>query len=203
MLTIAFLVMVVGCNRETRYKILTFFFEGVPPLDSDSQAVETKTTTAVDKSPQSAVAKEKPISRILKQKRSSRHDPVGDCSKCHIGAMGSGQRQLLKPLPDLCYSCHTDYHAGDGYLHGPIMVGECVFCHDPHRSKYVHLQKAPQPKLCYQCHLHENMVTIANHTEMQETICTDCHDPHVSSMRKLLKSSKKLREDPNIVNLSK
>ncbi|MHC4359390.1 MAG: cytochrome c3 family protein [Planctomycetota bacterium] len=170
-------------------------------MDSEGQTVESK--MAVDKSPRSAVAIEKSVSRISKQSRSSRHDPVGDCSKCHIGAMGSGQRQLVKPMPDLCYSCHTNYHVADGYLHGPIVVGECVFCHDSHQSKYVHLQKAPQPKLCYQCHLPEDVVTIADHQEKQETICTDCHDPHVSSMRKLLKSSKKLKEDPNTINLSK
>jgi len=186
MLAGVFPVIVAGCDREARYKILTFFFEGVPPLDGEKDAVETEITT-VDESLQPAVAQKKNVSRILQQRRSSKHDSVADCNKCHMGGMGSGKRQLIRPMPDLCYSCHTNYHAGGGYLHGPIAVGECVFCHDPHRSKYVHLQKAPQPKLCYQCHVLEGIKLVAGHQEMQDTICTDCHDPHVSSMENLLK----------------
>ena len=136
-LMMLFMIMVVGCKRETRHKILTFFFEGVPPLDSESQTDESE--MAIDELAQSAVTKEKPVSRISKQSHSSKHNSVRDCSKCHIGAMGSGQRQLVKPIPDLCYSCHTNYSAAGGYLHGPIAVGECVFCHDSHQSKYVYL----------------------------------------------------------------
>ena len=201
MLVGVFPVIITGCDREARYKILTFFFEGVPPLDGEENAVETEITT-VDKSPQPAVAQKKNISRILQQRRSSKHDWVADCNKCHMGGMGSGKRQLIRPMPDLCYSCHTNYYAAAGYLHGPIAVGECVFCHNPHKTKYVYLQKAPQPELCYRCHVRENMVTITGHKENMETICTDCHDPHVSSMKMLLKPVNELNDDPNTVNLS-
>jgi len=203
MLINIFLGMVLGCNREARYKILTFFFEGVPPLGSENQTVETETTMDVDELSQTHVAGEKSVSRPLRQKRTSKHKPVSDCSTCHIGGMLTGERQLARPMPDLCYSCHTDYNAVGGYLHGPIAVGECSFCHDSHYSKYVYLQKAPQPELCYQCHLRENIATIAGHQENKEMICTKCHDPHVSSMKKLLKSPKKFKNDPNTVNLSK
>jgi predicted CXXCH cytochrome family protein len=201
MLAGLFSVIIAGCDREARYKILTFFFEGVPPLDGEENAMETEITT-VEEATQPAVAQKKNVSRILQQRRFTKHDFVTDCNKCHMGGMGSGERQLIRPMPDLCYSCHTDYYATDGYLHGPIAVGECVFCHNPHKSKYVYLQEAAQPELCFRCHVRGNMVTITDHQEKLETICTDCHDPHVSSMKMLLKPVDKLNDDPNTVNLS-
>lgn len=194
------LVIVAGCDRESRYKVLTFFFEGVPPLDGEKDAAGSGVTTT-DESLQSVVG-EKPVSRVSKQSRKVKHKPVKNCNKCHMGGMNSGQRKLIMPMPDLCYSCHTNYHEADGYVHGPIAVGDCIFCHDPHGSKYVHLLKAPQPKLCEQCHIPEYMEFISGHETMPDTICTDCHDPHVSSMKKLLKPIDRGEEDPNTVNLS-
>ena len=201
MLAGVFPVIVAGCDREAKHKILTFFFEGVPPLDGE-KAGETATTT-IDGSLQ-PVVEEEAVSIKSKQLGSVRHEPARNCesNKCHIGGMNSGQQGLVEPMPDLCYSCHTDYHTCGDNLHGPIAVGECVFCHDPHRSKYVHLQKAPQPELCYQCHVPEEIKLVAGHQEMQDTICTDCHDPHVSSMEKLLKPVVRDEENPNTVNLS-
>ncbi len=35
MLGVAAVFYIVGCSRENKHKILTFFFEGVPSLDSD------------------------------------------------------------------------------------------------------------------------------------------------------------------------
>ncbi len=202
-----FLAMAVGCDRNARYKILTFFFEGVPPLDSDISAAKNKITKTITKkndagSPTATVVGEK-LTRLLKQKRASKHKQVRNCSRCHVGNFGSGRRELIKALPDLCYSCHTNYHDAGGYLHAPVQVGDCVACHDAHQSMYVHLQKAPLPQLCLQCHLPEDMKTIEDHEDKLESICTDCHDPHTSSMRKLLKPSEQLKNDPNTVNFSK
>ncbi len=199
--------MAVGCDRDARYKILTFFFEGVPPLDSDSSAAKIKITKTITKKTGAeyqteTVVKER-LTRLSKQKRASKHKEVRDCSGCHVGKFGSGRRALIKALPDLCYSCHTNYHDAGGYLHAPVRVGDCVVCHDAHQSMYVHLQKAALPQLCLQCHLPEDMKTIEDHEDKLESICTDCHDPHTSSMRKLLKPPEQLENDPNIVNLSK
>jgi predicted CXXCH cytochrome family protein len=196
-------VIVAGCNREAKHKILTFFFEGVPPLDSEKIAVETEMTMAVDESPQPVVAGKKIISRVLKQRRASKHESVSDCGKCHLGGMGMGQQQLVEPLPDLCYSCHANFEALGDFLHGPISVGNCVFCHDAHQSRYVHLQKAPQPGLCYLCHGREDMSDIADHQDREEIICTDCHDPHAGSTRMRLKPFEEPKGDPNIIDLSK
>lgn len=196
-------VVVTGCDREARYKILTFFFEGVPPLDREKTAVETEMTMADDESQQTVVAEEKPVSRVLQQGRPSKHKLVADCNRCHIGGMGSGQRQLVEPLPDLCYSCHATFEIPGDSLHGPIVVGDCVFCHDAHQSRNVHLQKAPQPDLCYLCHRREDMSDIADHQDKEEIICTDCHDPHAGSTRLRMKPFEEPQGDPNIIDLSK
>ncbi len=191
------LALVSGCDRGSRHKVLTFFFEGVPPLDADRQAADTEAT--VKESP--AVADEK-LAGVSRQVSASRHEAGNDCQQCHLEQGGWDEKRLAEPLPDLCYSCHTDYGNAGGFLHGPIAAGECVFCHDPHRTKYVHLQKAPQPKLCYQCHLQEDIESIADHQDEQHQICTECHDPHMGSTRNLLKSQLESSDGPDSADLS-
>ncbi len=66
------LAVLSGCDRGARHKVLTFFFEGVPPPDADRQAADTK--TPVEESP--AVAVEP--GRITNQTDTSEHDPGGD-----------------------------------------------------------------------------------------------------------------------------
>ena len=195
-----FLIVLVGCDRAARHKVLTFFFEGVPPLETDSQAVGTKTPAG--ESPELVAAKQK-ATILDSQRGSSTHEPSKECDKCHLEQGGWNQERLAEPLPDLCYSCHTDYNAAAGHLHGPIAVGECLFCHEVHQSKYVHLQKAPQPKLCYQCHLAEDIESAAYHQGVERQICTECHDPHLGSTRNLLKAQLPLEDSSDLVDVNK
>ena len=198
-LACVFLVVLTGCDRVARHKVLTFFFEGVPPLDSDSQAEDMAAT--VEESPAAAVLKED-AAKVARQTVSSRHEAGKDCQQCHLEQGSWNRRRLTKTVPDLCYSCHTDYSTANGYLHGPIAAGDCVFCHEPHQSKYIHLQKAPQPKLCYQCHLREDIASMANHQDKQHEICTECHDPHTGSTRNFLKPELESKNNSNPVDLS-
>ena len=195
-----FLMIVAGCDRAARHKVLTFFFEGVPPLDSNRQAAGTQ--TVAEESPALAAANQKAV-RIDRQTGASRHEPSKDCYQCHMKQGGWNQERLAEPLPELCYSCHTNYSAAGGYLHGPVAVGECLFCHDAHQSKYLHLQKTPQPQLCYQCHLPEDLESVAQHQNVERQICTECHDPHIGSTRNFLKSQVKLQDASNFVDLTK
>lgn len=193
----------LGCDRQSRYEILTFFFEGVPPLDGDPNAVgvTASSTHTENGEDTTTVIIEKPKTpaeiAFSIQKHHSSHKILKDCDKCHEGSLSSGRRELRKPLPDMCYSCHKDFSRSGKYLHGPINVGECVFCHDPHRSSFVKLQKDPQPKLCYNCHRRESISEIKNHEKVLDLICTNCHDPHASSQPKLLKPNAVTFNDPN------
>ena len=179
-----FLMIVAGCDRAARHKVLTFFFEGVPPLDSKPQAAGTQTIAEESE----VTAANQKAAVIDRQTGASKHEPSKDCYQCHMKQGGWNQERLAESLPDLCYSCHTNYSAAGGYLHGPLAVGECLFCHDAHQSKYLHLQKTPQPQLCYQCHLPEDLESVAQHQDVKRQICTECHNPHVGSTRNFLKS---------------
>ena len=192
-----FLVVLTGCDRVARHKVLTFFFEGVPPLDSDSQIADGETSTVES----SEAAGDKEPTKVSKQIRASRHEAGKGCEQCHLGQGGWDRKRLAEPLPDLCYSCHTDYSVASGYLHGPIAAADCVFCHNPHQSRYVHLQKEPQPKLCYQCHLQEDIASIAGHQDTRYDICTECHDPHTGSTRDFLRPQLE-SDNSNPVDLS-
>ena len=189
---------VIGCNQDARYKVLTFFFEGVPkPGEENPRSrwnVNRGNVSAVQGT-ESGQENELALVRGKSgQKRSSRHGFSRDCAKCHTGGLTSGQQDLRTPLPELCYSCHADLYQESDYIHGPLNVGECVFCHDPHQSAYIHLQKAPQPDLCYRCHQRDDIAMIPGHDLALESICTDCHEPHGSPNPKLLKTVRTGRE---------
>ncbi len=189
------LAVVSGCDRGARHRVLTFFFEGVPPLDADKKEVVTK------KPVEDPAVEVEPV-KIIKQTRPSGHEPSRDCNQCHQERGGWDKNRLTRPLPDLCYKCHTDYSDASAYLHGPIAVGDCVVCHNPHGAQNIHLQRAPQPDLCYQCHLQEDVGSIAEHRDEEHQICSDCHDPHMGSTRNFLKSPLEPSDVPDSVDLS-
>ena len=195
----AALVMLVGCDRASRHKVLTFFFEGVPPLDADREKPESETVLE-EKAPVDVVEEES--IRAIKQTDASTHEPSKECGQCHSQQGGWNRNRLVRSMPDLCYSCHSSYARQSGYLHGPVAVGACSFCHDPHQSKYVKLQKAPQPDLCYRCHDQEGIESIADHPDQQHRICTQCHDPHTGAGRYFLKPAPEPKDTPAAADLS-
>ena len=180
----------ISCDPANRYKVLTFFFDGVPPLGEPG----------VDIAPGELLIQDTDVEGVvgdlsLGQAGASRHKAARDCRRCHEDGTRWSRKQLHNPLPQLCYECHTDYNVVRGYVHGPVVVGACVFCHDPHESKYVRLQIAPQPELCYQCHDIDDISSLVDHQDKLEGVCTECHDPHVSSEKMLLKPSIKKQAD--------
>ena len=84
------LAVTCGCSRVTRHKVLTFFFEGVPPLDADKRA-------AIAAPVEEAVEIE-PV-KIVKQTRASGHKPGRDCSQCHQKIGGRSRNRLIRSLP--------------------------------------------------------------------------------------------------------
>ncbi|MDH4202811.1 MAG: hypothetical protein OEV87_07940 [Phycisphaerae bacterium] len=203
LLLLMFFAGVIGCDRTTRYKVLTFFFEGVPSPDAKYIQSKPKDTILSSADRLKAVKSANVlVLDSLGQRRSSRHSIAKDCAQCHAGDLRSGRQELKTLLPKLCYSCHTDLYQESDYLHGPINVGECVFCHEPHQSAYVHLQKAPEPQLCYRCHQREDIATIPDHPEYLEKVCTDCHNPHGSPVPHLLKVDRQEQTDPDGVDIN-
>lgn len=173
------LVSVMSCDTKKHHKVLSFFFDGVPPLDANAPQVKTA---------QKAGTTGK---QAVKASTGSSHEPWRKCSgDCHgKRAKRSFDRQvyLNEKIPSLCYDCHTDYTTSSAFVHGPVVVGDCLFCHNPHSSKNKHLLKAPVPDLCFQCHEKGVVESIPGHMAKSAAKCNECHEAHASSVKTLLK----------------
>jgi predicted CXXCH cytochrome family protein len=170
----------ISCNQIERYKTLSFFFDGVPPLGQEGLRAESVETS----SPEPAQTGQAPVWYV--------HEARKDCSNCHgkrIQRGFSSQPRLIAPIPKLCYNCHADFTSSAQFVHGPVAVGQCLFCHNPHKSQIKHLLREPEPELCYQCHDENTIELIPAHLPKQLSDCTDCHDPHSSPNKALLKGS--------------
>ncbi len=174
-------VLAVSCDEVERYKTLTFFFDGVPPLGQEGLQEELINSNFQE----STQTRPKQLWYV--------HEPQKDCTLCHGKRKQqrgfSLQVHLTAPVPKLCYNCHTDYTVSASFVHGPVAVGKCLFCHDQHKSKIKHLLKEPEPKLCYQCHNINTIELIPAHFTNQQFACTGCHYAHASSAKYLLKGA--------------
>ena len=172
--------MLIGScgDPATRHRILTFFFDGVPPLEGEADQAKETGSAAVPGEPDEP----RTVWYV--------HEANKDCSQCH-GQRKKGffsrQVNLVATIPELCYTCHTGYARLEGYVHGPVALGQCLFCHDPHKTRNKYLLRKPQPELCYLCHDEGDITMIAAHAEQSPSECTRCHEGHTSSTRHLLK----------------
>ncbi len=186
--------LLISCDPLNRYKVLTFFFDGVPPLGGAGGGKAAGELLIESGAGEAGVGE---VS--LGQAVVSRHKAARDCRRCHEDGTRWSRKQLHNPLPQLCYECHTDYNVVRGYVHGPVAVGACAFCHDSHQSNYLRLQRSPQPDLCYQCHDIGDISSLVDHQDQLEGVCTECHDPHVSSGKMLLKPHRKNQQDADMI----
>ena len=177
----------ISCDPVRQHKVLTFFFDGVPPLGAEIASIEQGTVEAES---QSSKAKQ-----MWKQPETVWfvHEPRKNCSLCHnqFEKRRWALPKLSKPIPELCYDCHTDYTASAALVHGPVAVGQCLFCHNPHKSENEHLLKEREPMLCYLCHDVEMVESIPNHSAELSSKCTNCHNAHASPAKSLLKTNRK------------
>ena len=177
-------ILLLNCSEEKKHDILTFLFDGVPPLGQKALKNELvnadfRTTSQVPEGPVWYV-----------------HEPRKDCTNCHDKSRQknmSPQTYLKAPVPQLCYNCHSDYSSNQ-YVHGPVAVGQCLYCHNPHASQIKYLLIKSEPELCYKCHDQYAVELIPGHFSKQMSTCTNCHNPHSSSIGYLLKVN------PNRIN---
>ncbi len=165
-LLISFIIL--SCSAETRHRVLSSFFDGVPVPSSSKRGVKPDTLSV----------KSKDVSR-------SRQDIVPvfshpfyedkECEPCHIGELGN---ELAEPANVLCFDCHEDF-SQSAYIHGPVAVGSCVSCHTPHKSNYPHLVLKKTGEVCACCHEYDQTIAFG-HKKSEDMECTYCHDPHSS-----------------------
>ncbi len=197
MISIFFIISTTGCDRHTRYKVLTFFFTGVPPIDGTASEEVTDNTTLEKKEKTPG-----PVAVFI-------HGPYASeqCDLCHVVqsdkpktaekyAGGFPRLQdlpsaLLLPKNEICTECHDtkDYQSAykeDLWIHGPVSSGMCTNCHHHHASQHNYmLLKEKTVDLCSQCHTGGFILDSTEHTEDKD--CIECHNAHVGKDRFLLK----------------
>jgi predicted CXXCH cytochrome family protein len=157
-----------ACDATSRHKVLTYFFDGVPPLETPGAepAPGAATPTAA-----------RPISF-------QEHGPYAAklCTACHNQDVGNA---LVAPPDQLCGRCHA-LKLDKAYIHGPLASGDCLVCHDPHSSPYKPLLVSQSDSFCFQCHDRNDIANSPGHANLEEP-CTTCHDAHESNRKYLLK----------------
>lgn len=162
-------MFVAACSPETRYRVLDFLYDGVPPLDAggtdlEEQMQETAVATEPEKLPRSV--------------KTFYYHPAYQqnlCGGCHDV---NGGRLLKTVRLGLCQSCHPDKPAKRKFVHGPVAVNGCLACHRYHKSRYPKVLIADAQTLCFFCHEMGELRTDEHHATIEKERCIDCHDAH-------------------------
>jgi predicted CXXCH cytochrome family protein len=164
------LLLMAGCGTpRERYKVLSFFFDGVPNPDA-VKPVTANVVTAVR------------ASRLVTQ-----HKPYADnnCAPCHRSA--SGDIQEFSEAKKQCAKCHAKVPDERRLMHGPVARSACWWCHAPHESAEPALLKDSPIRVCTQCH--DKQLLGNNPPEHLDgtTSCLLCHYGHGGDARYFLK----------------
>lgn len=200
-----------GCSIETRHKMLTFFFTGVPAPGEEQTKGKQAPIPA-----ETALARKQMRRELFQEPAFFVHGPYGaaQCDKCHTVAASKPFRaeatgatkaaaaperksigpRLAVPLKELCLTCHGDKastvaQAQGLWMHGPVANGWCVACHSPHRAarQYMLLGKNTV-ELCNGCHRRPDLLQTAVHQKAPEADCLSCHNPHAGKNALLLRA---------------
>ena len=165
-----------ACSPGKRHDFLTFFFDGVPETNASSNQ---KTQTALSEG-------DMVVNHILSKPEFFTHKPYEEekCSSCHESEFSN---RLIKPMPELCYSCHADFKNEFTVLHGPVSSGNCLECHNQHMAKYEKLLERTGQAICLKCHNQEQVLKSNKHSNIGDRNCTECHSPHGGDNSGMLK----------------
>jgi predicted CXXCH cytochrome family protein len=163
-LTMVIVAALTGCSATGSYRVLSFFFDGVPPKNT---TVKETSSTIKDTTVAAANANESA------KKPTTIHPPYAEnqCNVCHNNG------KFAMDQPALCYQCHADFATKYTFVHGPVAGGYCTDCHDPHNGNAKLLTRSGQD-LCLLCHVKEDILKNEAHGDIGTTACTDCHNPH-------------------------
>ena len=170
-ISILFVIYIVGCTTTSKYEVLNFVFDGVPdPAVKDSLARLDSLKLLASTESELLVFEPKIDSTIF-------HPPYFEkqCDMCHDA---SSFGKLTQEQPDLCYNCHENFSDKYNFVHGPVEGGFCSACHNPHKTKQETLLLRTGQDLCLKCHERDLIFNSDTHSEIEETLCTECHNPH-------------------------
>jgi predicted CXXCH cytochrome family protein len=165
--------LVIGCgNATTRYRVLSFFFDGVP----DPNAATGPTTRRTGERGK-VVFVHKPFADAEADEKK--------CATCHLNTSDIFARAQVRR--DVCVECHASVKREYRYTHGPVVNNLCQFCHAPHQSINEHLLKMPAPAVCTQCHFPETLGSNPPEHLIAKSNCISCHSGHGGLDRMLLR----------------
>ena len=166
-------LLLPGCSPITRYRVLSFFFDGVPPPPGLEEPLPEKVTGpwGIELDPNDPAAKailaRATVTRpsdIEKDKPKFFHAPFAKqrCRGCHT----SEQSFQIPTASDTCRKCHAPYYdvQRDDWLHGPVALGMCSICHESHSSEHDGLLTEAMPDICWSCHDASQTLTNPPHT---------------------------------------
>ncbi|MEZ4999554.1 MAG: cytochrome c3 family protein [Bacteroidales bacterium] len=174
LVVVVFAMIITSCSTEKNYRLLSFFFDGVPSPVNTIQAGDSATGTfdQLTGGPDSAEIRIVPVYII--------HAPYEekDCMNCHDR---NSPGEMIEAEPGLCYRCHEDFESKYKVIHGPVAGGYCSECHNPHQgtNRYM-LRRTGQP-LCTFCHNLDHAPMNDMHVDLGDTECDLCHNPHGGS----------------------
>ena len=178
------LCAISGCRTETRQKLLTTFFDGVPEAGSKTNAPEARYEAdgqPIVPPPGVAPSAAMPVARA----RFVVHPPYNEhnCKACHESQYSVRMKGTQKLV---CFACHDDFLAKAKYKHSPADDGSCTVCHNPHESNEPKLLLKAVPALCTDCHDDVMGNSKFRHSPVESGDCLVCHGAHHSQEEKLL-----------------
>ncbi|NIA20532.1 MAG: hypothetical protein GWP05_00880 [Anaerolineaceae bacterium] len=198
-LLLAFLVY-TGCSEATRYRTLSFFFDGVPPPEGMEPRTPEKVVgpwgVPVDPNAPNLPPRfsEGRPEKEAQPEAVYYHEPYKKrrCVSCHTPERSYA---MVTPIPGLCMKCHSDVFPREAsdWVHGPAAAGGCQLCHRGHEAPNRNLLPKPEPDLCWTCHQASRVLSRPYHVDTGRQKCSACHDPHVAGNRLLLADSRTYR----------
>jgi predicted CXXCH cytochrome family protein len=176
---LAMSVLVTACSPASRYRVLSFLFDGVP--EPGKPAAEGY-GPVMGAGPQEGAQETAPAVR----RTVFVHAPFRDnqCTACHN--MNTG-RLNAEVREGLCLECHAGVSEHARYLHGPVAVNDCVACHHYHASPYPKLLLEDIETVCSGCHRREELSAEPHDATIAGQTCVVCHDPHGGADRFFVK----------------
>jgi len=179
------LLSLLGCSAEKRYRVLSFFFDGVPAPGGGTRSGEAGGKRVV---------------------YSHRPYAEGKCGSCHPSDqidMSIGQPTSITALSsDTCLKCHEKAPREFAVMHGPVAAVQCLLCHTPHESAAPHLLTSFPPRVCVQCHAPETMLPKRPEHADEKADCLTCHVGHGGTSHGLLRAAAAAATQPSVSSLA-
>ena len=167
LMTVAGVAIWSGCSvTKQNYKVLSFFFDGVPDPSLPPGAVGSRMVGG------------QPVFIVV-------HKPHAQerCDECHTSKYRPSRNDS-----SICLKCHAAVQNAYPHMHGAVEATACLWCHSPHESSHLALLRDSDRKVCSQCHTPSmlNATRVPAHADAARG-CLECHSGHGSAAAFMLK----------------